>query len=63
MAMRKKRSPGRPVSTGSRSTPVVSFRIGSAPYAALARIAKRDKLSPNIVAKALLEAALDNKYA
>jgi hypothetical protein len=50
----KRRKPGRPVSTGSKATPVVSFRLGRSDYEALERAAKAGKRTPNQQAKAAL---------
>lgn len=49
----KRRGAGRPVSTGSRATPVVSYRVSADQYGELVDAGKRFKprLSPSMVAK------------
>jgi len=49
-----KRKPGRPISTGSKATPVVSFRLSRADYDALERAAKARERTPNQQAKAAI---------
>jgi hypothetical protein len=42
---------GRPISTGSKGTPVVSFRLGKAAHGSLSSYAKRHGISANQAAK------------
>lgn len=42
---------GRPRTTGSRSTPVVSFRLSAADHARLTAEAKRSGYKPNVYAR------------
>jgi hypothetical protein len=54
----KRAGAGHPVTTGSKSTPVIQFRVGAADYAAAESVAGQHDLGVNELAKRLFLAGL-----
>ncbi len=54
----KRPGPGHPVTTGSKATPVVSFRLGREPFNALSGYGARHRMSPSQAAKYIVSVYL-----